>query len=99
MCATDYRLPTTDYRLFRRILRHPHDQLAEIPSFEQTHERGRGILETVDDVLAELQTARHHQRRALLEKRRRPVGVVADDEPPDHRAMHEQRAQVGTARV
>jgi hypothetical protein len=42
--------------------RHADDQLAEVAPLEQAHERPGALLEAVDDVLAELETARHDER-------------------------------------
>jgi hypothetical protein len=37
---------------FERLCTHPHDQLAEIASFQHADERFGRVLKTVDDVLA-----------------------------------------------
>src|SRR2546427_89123 len=83
-----------------RILRRHADQgLAEVPAFEQTDERPRRGVETVDDVLAVLDSSVTDERHHLLQERREAIVVIADDEPADHRAVHEQRTQIGPAGI
>src|SRR5206468_5738482 len=57
----------------RRLWRHADDQFAEVAALEQAHERSRRVLETVDDVLAELEAARHDERPAFRRERRRAI--------------------------
>src|SRR5262249_4757241 len=78
--------------------RHSDDQLAEVLALQKAEERGWRVVEAVDDVLAVFDPAGAHERRHLLQKRRTAVGMVADDEAANHRAVHEQRPQVRSAR-
>src|SRR5207249_6428294 len=82
-----------------RIGRQADDQFAEIAPFEQANERLRRRVKTVDDVVAILQAAVADERCTLLRECRLSIGVVADDEAFDHRAVYEQRSEVGAAAI
>src|SRR4051794_35032068 len=53
-------------------------ELAEVFSFQQADERFRRVGQTVDDVLAELDSAGHHVRSDLLHEGAGAVVVIAD---------------------
>ena len=59
----------------------PHEHLADVVAREQADERGRRVLDPVDDGLAVAQAAVSHPWADLGEERRHPVVVIRDDEP------------------
>src|SRR4029077_39826 len=58
-------VPGTDSA--RGVWRYADHQLAEVLALQQADESRRRVVDAVDDVLAELDPARQHQRRDLLQ--------------------------------
>src|SRR4051812_38910395 len=81
--------------LSRRILAHPHDQLAEVLAPEEALERTRGILQAVDDVLAIFHLTFLHPAGDVAEEVGLAVRMVGDDEALDQGPIDKQRHQVG----
>src|SRR5262249_13809993 len=78
---------------------HANEHLPEVATLEETDQRCRRRVETVDDVLAELDAAVAYERRHLGEEGGKAIVVIADDEPFDHRALNEQRPEVRPAGI
>src|SRR3954471_11573836 len=78
----------------RRLLAHPHDELAEVATLEETDEGARRILQAVHHVLevfhlSLLETARH-----LALELRETVAIIADDDEALHlQSLAQDRSQ------
>src|SRR5699024_5129678 len=72
------------------LLRDAHHELAEVAPLEHADERGRGILQPVDDVLAVAHPPVAHPLRHVHPEVRVPLfGELGLDEPADGQALHQ----------
>src|SRR4030095_5295010 len=77
----------------RLLVRHLHQQLAEVAALEQSHERLRRILQAARDVLAVLDASGLHPLTHVVDERGLAIEVAGDDEALHLDLPHQEQAQ------